>query len=190
MTDVRRISVTYPGALAARYRWGGSGSAAEVYASSEGGGSLADHAELAGPDPERMCRAELRVEGPLGTWTARFASPVFDEPAGLLWDSEALLIVKYGFLAYALASRTGALRWAHIASTPTVAVLGSTRLPHVLLQSEIETVALDPAGAVRWRLAHGDVIASAELLAGKLALTSYGGSVSLLDPVNGRTLRQ
>ena len=106
-----------------------------------------------------MCRAEVRVEGPLGIWTARFASPVFDEPAGLLWDSEALLVVKYGFLAYALASRTGELRWAYVAGTPTVAVLGSTRLPHVLVQSEVETVALDPAGAVRWRVAHGDVVA-------------------------------
>ena len=63
-----------------------------------------------------------------------------------------------------------------------VAVLGSTRLPHVLVQSEVETVALDPAGTVRWRVAHGDVVASAELVAGRLAITSYSGGVSLLDP--------
>ena len=46
----------------------------------------------------------------------------------------------------------------------------------------METVALDAGGVVRWRVAHGDVIASAELVAGQLALTSYGGDVALLDP--------
>ena len=188
MIEVRRATVNYPGGLVARYRWGGSGSAAEVFASSEGSGDLVDHAELAGPNPERMCRAELRVEGPLGTWTARFASPIFDEPGALLWDSEALLVVRYGFRVYALGSRTGDLRWSYLAGTPTVAVLGSSRLPHVLVQSEVETVALDPGGAVRWRVAHGEVIASAELLASQLALTSYGGDVALLDPQSGRSL--
>jgi hypothetical protein len=190
VTDARRVTVNYPGGLVARYRWGPSGSGDLVFASSEGSGSLVDHADLAGPNPERMCRAEVRVEGPLGAWTARLASPVFDEPDGTLWDSEALLVIKYGFLAYALASRTGELRWAHGSGTPTVAVLGSTRLPHVLVQSELETVALDPAGSVRWRVAHADVVSSAELLASQLALTSYGGSVSLLDPLSGRSLAQ
>jgi hypothetical protein len=188
VTDVHRLTVNYPGGLTARYRWGGSGSGTLVFASSEGSGSLVDLAVMAGPNLQRMCRAEMRVEGPLGIWTARFASPVFDEPAGLLWDSEALLVVKYGFLAYALASRSGSLGWAHASGTPTVAVLGSTRLPHVLLQSEVETVALDPAGVVRWRVAHGDVVASAALHANALALTSYGGALSLLDPLSGRRL--
>ncbi len=97
-----------------------------------------------------MCRAELRVEGPAGHVDGiRLASPVFDEPAGLLWDSEALLVVKYGFVVYALGSRTGELRWSHRSGTPLVAVLGSSRLPHVILQSEIETLALDPHGRVR-----------------------------------------
>lgn len=188
MIEVQRATVAYPGGLAARYRWGGSGSADQVFLLTEGGGSLTDHAALAGGDPSRMCRAELRVEGPLGTWTVRLASPVFDEPAGLLWDSEALLVVTYGFLAYAFASRTGELAWSHRSGTPLVALLGSTRLPHVVLQSEVETVALDAAGGTLWRVAHQDVIASAELLGGNLALTSYGGAVALLDAQTGRSL--
>lgn len=189
MSDVRRTSVGYPGGLAARYRWGGSGSADEVFALSGSGGRLTDHAELAGGDPERMCRAELRVEGPLGTWTARFASPVFDEPSGLVWDTESQLVVKYGFRVYGLAARSGELRWSHLSGTPIVAVLGSPRLDHVLVQSEVETVALTPDGAVRWRVAHSDVIASAELVGGRLTLASYGGDVAAFDPVSGQPLR-
>jgi hypothetical protein len=188
VSDVERVTIAYPGGLTARYRWGGSASGDTVFALSEVGGSLVDHAPLAGGDPARMCRAELRVEGPLGTWTARFASPVYDEPAGLLWDAEALLIVTYGFVAYALGSRTGELRWSHGSGTPLVAVLGSTRLPHVILQSEVETMALDPGGQVVWRVAHREVIEAAELMAGRLVLTSYGGDVALLDPDSGRDL--
>ena len=93
MSEVQRATVGYPGGVAARYRWGGSGSADEVFGLSESGGTLTDHVALAGGDPARMCRAELRVEGPLGRWTARFASPVFDEPAGRLWDAQAQLVV-------------------------------------------------------------------------------------------------
>jgi hypothetical protein len=190
VSEVQRATIAYPGGLTARYRWAGSGSADEVFALSEGSGSLTEHAALAGGDAKRMCRAELRVEGPLGEWTARFASPVFDEPAGLLWDSEALLVVKYGFRAYGLANRTGELRWSHLSGTPMVTILGSTRLPHVLLQSEVETIALDPAGGVVWRVAHSDVISTAELIGGRLVLSSFGGDVSALDPSSGRTLPQ
>jgi hypothetical protein len=185
--EVQRATIAYPGGLTARYRWGGSGSADEVFALSESSGSLTDHVALAGGDAARMCRAELRMEGPLGEWTARFASPVFDRPASQLWDSEALLVIKYGFLAYALASRTGELRWSHRSGTPLVAVLGSTRLSHVVLQSEVETLALDATGSVTWRVAHSDVIAAAERLGGRLVLTSFAGDVAVLDPATGRT---
>jgi hypothetical protein len=189
VTEVQRSSVGYPGGLAARYRWGGSSSADEVFALSETGGTLTDHVELAGGDPARMCRAELRVEGPLGTWTARFASPVFDEPDGLAWDTAAQLVVKYGFRVYGLAGRTGELVWTHLSGTPIVAVLGSPRLDHVIVQSEVETVALDLGGEVRWRAAHSDVISAAELTGGVLTLTTYTGEVIGLDPVAGRSLR-
>lgn len=188
MSEVQRRTVAYPGGLTARFRWAGSGQRDEVAALSEGQGSLADHGLLAGPHPERLCAAEVRIEGPIGEWTARLASPVFDTPEAVLWDTEALLVVKYGFLAYALASRSGELRWTYQAGTPLVTVLASTRLAHVLLQSEVETVAIDATGGVRWRVAHSDVVAGAELVAGSLAVTSYGGAVSLLDPGDGRTL--
>lgn len=188
MSEVRRASIGYPGGLAARYRWGGSGSAEEVFALSESGGALTDHADLAGGDPARMCRAELRIEGPLGVWTTRLASPVFDEPAGLLWDEHMQLVVKYGFRVYGLAARTGELRWSHLSGTPIVTVLGSPRVDHVIVQSEVETVALGPAGEVRWRVAQSDVVASAELVGGTLTITSYGGDVAAIDPVTGRPL--
>ncbi len=188
MSEVGRATVGYPGGLAARYRWGGSGSAEDVFALSESGGELTDHAELAGGDPARMCRAELRVEGPLGTWTARFASPVFDEPTGLAWDTEAQLVVKYGFRVYGLGSRTGELVWSHLSGTPIISVLGSARLDHVIVQSEVETVALLADGSVRWRVAHSDVIAGAELTGGVLTLQTYGGEIVALDPVSGQGL--
>jgi len=189
VSEVQRATIGYPGGLAARYRWGGSGSADEVFGLSESGGALTDHAPLAGGDPERMCRAELRIEGPLGEWTARFASPLFDEPAGLLWDTEMQLVVKYGFRVYGFASRSGELLWSHLSGTPVVAVLGSPRLDHVILQSEVETLALDATGEVRWRVAHSDVIAAAELMGGQLTLSSYGGDVVAFDPASGRAVR-
>jgi outer membrane protein assembly factor BamB len=188
VSEVGRATVGYPGGLAARYRWGGSGSAEEVFALSETGGDLTDHAQLAGGDPVRMCRAELRVEGPLGTWTARFASPVFDEPTGLVWDTHTQLVVKYGFRVYGLASRTGVLVWTHLSGTPIVTVLGSPRLDHVIVQSEVETIAVLADGIVRWRVAHSDVIAGAELTGGVLTLQTYTGEVVALDPASGRAL--
>lgn len=189
MTEIHRSSVQYPGGLAARYRWAGNDSVTQVFELSEVGGALTDHGLLVSPEPDRLCRAELRIEGPLGTWTARFAAPIFDEPTGLIWDTQALLVVKYGFVAYGLASRSGELRWWHSSGTPLLAVLGSPRLPYVLLQSEVETFALDPDGAVAWRVAHSDVVAAAELMGGTLTLTSYGGAVSALDPLTGQSLR-
>ena len=85
MTEAQRSTVQYPGGLAARYRWGGSGSGDEVFALSEQGGTLTDHGPLVSVEPDRLCRAELRIEGPLGAWTARFATAIFDEPTALLW---------------------------------------------------------------------------------------------------------
>ena len=188
MSEPKRSTVQYPGGLAARYRWGGSGQAEAIFGLSESGGELADHGTLVSDRPDSLCRAELRIEGPLGTWTARFASTIFDEPLGLLWDTEALLVVKYGFIAYGLGSRDGGLRWWHESGTPLVAVLGSPRLDHVIVQSEVETFAIDGAGETVWRVAHSDVISAAELMGGTLALTSYTGDVAALDPASGRSL--
>jgi hypothetical protein len=188
VTEPKRAQVQYPGGLAARYRWTGTGGIAGIVALSETGGSLTDHGELVSPTPDRLCRAELRVEGPTGTWTARFASPIHDAPAGLLWDTEGLLVVRYGFEVYALEARTGTLRWHHSSRTPVVAVLGSPRLPHVLVQTEIETFALGPDGAPAWRAAHSDVVAEVELVGGRLVLTSYAGLLQALDPMTGRQL--
>lgn len=183
---VQRAQVQYPGGLAARYRWTGSGHAAELFAISEAIGRLLDHGPLVAAEPDRLCRAELHVEGPLGAWTARFASLVYDEPTGVLWDTPGLLLIKYGFHLYALGSRTGELAWSHASGTPLVAVLASPRLDHALLQSELETLALRPNGEVAWRAAHSDVIVAAELVAGNLILTAYGGQHIGLDARSGQ----
>jgi outer membrane protein assembly factor BamB len=179
-------TVIYPGGLRARWRWAGSGEGAAVFALSEAGGSLTDHGSLAGAAYEDLCRAELRVDGPAGPWTVRLASLIFDEPAAVAWDDHALLVVKYGFLVYAFEARTGALRWSHRSAAPLLAILGSPRLGHVLAQSEIETFALEPDGEVAWRVAHSDVVTAAELVGGRLVLTSFDGAISALDPATGR----
>lgn len=183
---VERLAVQYPGGLAARYRWGGTGSAAEVFGTSEAHGQLIDHGSLVDQQPDRLCRAELRVEGPAGAWTARFASPVYDEPQGVLWDSAGLLLLKYGFVLYALVARTGELAWKFRSGTPAVAILASARLDHVLMQTEIETIALRADGSVTWRAAHSDVITDAQLTAGRLDLTTYTGQHVYLDARSGQ----
>lgn len=188
MQEPQRAAVQYPGGLRARYRWVGSGQAGALEAVSESTGSLMDHGPLVSPDPDRLCRAELRIEGPVGIWTARFASPIWDEPGGLFWDTPGLLVVKYGFATYGLAGRSGELRWWHASRTPVLAVLGSSRLPHVIVQSELETFALREDGDVAWRLAHADVVTEADLVGGRLVLTSYGGLYQPLDPFTGRML--
>ncbi len=184
--EPHRSTVRYPGGLAARFRWTGTGGAAAMTALSEVGGTLTDHGPLVAEEPDRLCRAELRVEGPLGTWTARFASLVFDEPRGVLWDTPGLLLVRYGFRVYALAARTGELRWSRDSGTPLVALLASSRLGHVLAQSEVETLALDTQGEVVWRVPHAEVITDAELIGGRLVLTAWGGTHLALDPRTGR----
>jgi outer membrane protein assembly factor BamB len=185
-SDPHQEIVSYPGGIRARYRWAGSGQGPAVFALSEAGGALHEYGELVSPTYERLCRAELRVESPGGTWAARFASPIFDAPAGLAWDTAGLLVVKYGFFTYALGSRAGELRWSHRSGSPLVAVLGSSRLDHVIVQAEVETFAVEADGEVRWRVAHSDVVAEAELVGGTLVLSSYGGLLSALDPTTGR----
>lgn len=186
-SEPRDATIAYPGGLRARWRWGGSGQAAAVFALSEAGGTLIDHGGLAGPDPDSRCRAELRLDGPGGAWTARFASTINDEPAAALWDTAGQLVVKYGFHAYGLEARTGVLAWSHRSATPILAVFASSRLRHVIVQAEIETFAIEADGAVAWRIAHSDVVTGAELVGGHLVLTSYTGQVNALDPATGRS---
>lgn len=180
--------VQYPGAIRARYRWAGSGGASAVFALSEAGGSLVDLGPHVSGEPDALCRAELRVESPVATWTVRLASAIFDRPAGVIWDTPGLLVVKYGFHTYGFEARTGEARWEHRSRTPVLAVLASSRLRHVLVQTELETFALEEDGAVAWRAAHSDVVAGVELVGGRLVLTSYGGLLMALDPTTGREL--
>ena len=185
-TVVERLAVKYPGGISARYRWVGSGAGPALFGISEAAGVMTDHGRLAGPDPDRLCRLELRIESPGGAWTARFASVIYDEPQGALWDSAGLLLVKYGFALYALQARGGELAWTHMSGTPVLAVLTSTRLDHVLLQTELETIALREDGGVAWRAAHNEVVVGAQLIAGRLDLTTYAGAHVYLDAATGR----
>ena len=179
-------TITYPGGLRARWRWAGSGQGPAVFALSEAGGTLVDHGPLVSADYEALCRAELRIDGPGGSWSVRLASTIYDEPAGLLWDEPGLFVVKYGFHTYAVDARSGVLRWNHRSATPLLAVVASPRLAHVIAQAEIETFALEQDGTVAWRIAHSDVVTEVELVGGRLVLTSFGGQVSALDPSTGR----
>lgn len=184
--EPRNATITYPGGLRARWRWGGSGQGPAVFALTEAGGDLVDLGPRVSSEPDALCRAELRMDGPRGSWTARFASTISDEPRAVYWDTHGLLVVAYGSHAYALAASNGEPRWDHRSATPVVGLFGSPRLPHVLLQAELETFAIDPDGTVAWRIAHSDVVTAAELIGGRLVLTGYGGQVSALDPATGR----
>lgn len=179
-------TVTYPGGLRARWRWGGSAAAASVFALSELGGEPVDLGTLVSPDPDALCRAELHVDGPRGAWTTRFASLIHDRPRAIHWDTAGLLVVAYGFATYGLDASTGVHQWDHRSATPIVALIGSPRLEHVIVQAEIETFAIEPDGTVAWRLAHSDVVTAADLVGGRLVLTGFDGQVNALDPRTGR----
>ena len=185
--EPRNSNVTYPGGLRARWRWGGSGQATAVFALSEAGGSLVDLGPRISEDPDALCRAELRAEGPRGAWTVRLASLIYDEPRALYWDTAGILVVAYGFHAYGLDVTTGEPRWMHRSATPLIALLGSPRIAHVIVQSELETFAIDPDGDVAWRVAHSDVVTAADLVGGRLVLTGFGGQANALDPTTGRS---
>lgn len=184
--EPRDATISYPGGLRARWRWGGSGQAAAVFALSEAGGSLIDLGSEVSSAPDELCRAELRVDGPAGGWSVRFASTLSDEPTAVLWDTAGQLVVKYGFHAYGLDARAGTADWTHRSATPLLAVFASSRLRHVILQAELETFAIEADGTVAWRIAHSDVVTEAAMVGGRLVLTGYGGGVNALDPATGR----
>jgi outer membrane protein assembly factor BamB len=184
--EPRNATIQYPGGLRARWRWAGTGQGDAVFALTEAGGTLHENGLVAAEDFAGLCRAELRLEGPGGAWTARFASAIFDDPRAVYVDTEGLLVVAFGFHTYGLDARTGERRWAHRSATPIVGLFGSSRLAHVIVQSEIETFAIEPDGTVAWRVAHSDVVTAAELVGAQLVLTSFGGEVIALDPRTGR----
>ena len=184
--EPRDATVTYPGGLRARWRWGGSGQGAAVFALSEVGGELRDLGPEVSSEPDALCRAELHIDGPAGSWSTRFASTINDEPVAQLWDTAGQLVVKYGFHGYGLEARTGAPSWIHRSATPLLAVFASSRLRHVILQAELETFAIEADGTVAWRIAHTDVVTAATLVGGRLVLTAYGGGVNAIDPSTGR----
>ena len=188
MAATRDLVVAYPGGLRARFRWAGSGQGDEVFALSETGGTLTDLGPSVSDDPDALCRAELRVDTPVGAWTVRLASRIYDEPVGLAWDTAGLLVVSYGFHVYGLEARTGVAAWIHRSATPIVALVGSSRLDHVIAVAEIETVALGAGGDAIWRVAHSDVVSQAQLVGGRLVLTAYSGETIALDPGTGRTI--
>jgi PQQ-like domain len=187
-SEPRNATVTYPGGLRGRWRWGGSGQAEDVFALSETGGGLVDLGPRVSDDPDALCRAEVRLEGPRGAWTARFASTIYDEPRAIYWDTEGLLVVAYGFHTFGLDAATGEPRWEHRSATPIIALLGSPRLGHVIVQAEIETFALEADGTVGWRVAHSDVVTAAALVGGRLVLTGFDGQHNALDPSSGRAV--
>jgi len=180
------LTVAYPAGLRARWRWGGSGASAEVFALTEAGGELYDLGPRVSADPDALCRAELHVDGPRGSWTTRFASTIYDEPRAAYRDTSALLVVAYGFHSYGLDAATGEVRWDHRSATPLIALLGTPRIAHVIVQSELETFAIDDDGEVAWRVAHSDVVTAADLIGGRLVLTGFAGQVNTLDPSTGR----
>jgi hypothetical protein len=185
-TEPENATIAYSGGLRARWRWGGSGSGPEVFALSEAGGNLIDLGTRVSADPDALCRAELRLEGPRGAWTARFASLIHDVPRAIHWDSAGLLVVAYGFHTFGLEVAGGDARWEHRSATPLIGLLGSSRLAHVLVQSELETFAIEPDGTVAWRVAHSDVVTAVELVGGRLVLTGFAGQLSAIDPATGR----
>lgn len=126
------------------------------------------------------------MDGPAGAWTLRLASTINDEPSARHWDTAGQLVIKYGFHAYGVDARTGTFRWSHRSATPLLDVFASSRLRHVLLQAELETFAIEPDGAVAWRIAHTDVVVEAAMVGGRLVLTGYGGGVNAIDPATGR----
>ncbi len=95
--------------------------------------------------------------------------------------------MSYGFHTFGLATATGEPAWEHRSATPIVALIGSSRWPHVIVQGELETFAIESDGTVAWRLAHSDVVTAAELIGGRLVLTSYDGQLNALDPATGRS---
>ena len=139
-------------------------------------------------DPDALCRAELRLEGPRGAWTARFASLIHDEPRALHWDSAGLLVVAYGF--HTLRPRDGdrRRRAGSIARRRRSSPCSVRRVsPTSSSRPRSRRSPSSPTGSVAWRVAHSEVVTAADLLGGRLVLTGFDGQVTSLDPATGRS---
>ena len=141
-------------------------------------------------DPNRCAARSSALEGPRGAWTARFASAIYDEPRAPLLGQRRPAGRAYGFHTFGLDVASGDASWDHRSATPIVALFGSSRLAHVIVQSELETFAIEPDGTVAWRVAHSDVVTAAEIVGGRLVLTGYRrpGQRSI-DPADGARRR-
>ena len=185
--EPRNATITYPGGLRARWRWGGSGSAPEVFALSEAGGELIDLGPRVAADPTR-CAAPSCVSrdraGPGRPGSPRSSTTSRGRSTG---TAPACSSSPTGSTPTASRRRPATARWEHRSATPILALLGSPRLAHVMVQAEIETFAIEPDGSVAWRVAHSEVVTAAELIGGRLVLTGFGGQVTSLDPATGRS---
>ena len=143
--EPRNATITYPGGLRARWRWGGSGQAAAVFALSEAGGTLVDLGPQVAADPDALCRAELRVEGPRGAWTARFASTIHDEPRGAATGTPpGCSSWRTASTRTASSARPASRAGTHRSATPILALLGVAAAARTsLVQAEIETFAIE-----------------------------------------------
>ena len=128
-------------------------------------GTLIDLGPHVSEDPDALCRAELRLEGPRGAWTARFASVIYDEPRALYWDTAGLLVVAYGFHAFGLdaGDRRAALGAPLGDATDRAAGLSAAGpRPRPVGARDVRD---RPDGTVAWRVAHSDVVTAADLSA-------------------------
>ena len=190
-TEPRNAPSPIPGGLRARWRWGGSGSGPAVFALSEARwrtgrpghrASRPIRSRCAAPSCDSRARAAPgRPASPRSSTTSRGRST--GTPTGLL-------VVAYGFHTYGLEVDSGeAPLGPPVGDAARSPCFGSPRLAHVIVQSELETFAIEPDGTVAWRVAHSDVVTAADLLGGRLVLTSFDGQVSALDPATGRSRR-
>ena len=145
----------------------GGGAAADrapaVFALSEAGGALVDLSPVAAGSRAAVPRRAAprgparRVVGALRVAHPRRAARAPLGHRRRCWSSPT------GSTPTASRSRRARPRWDHRSATPIIALLGSPRLAHVIVQSELETFAIEPDGTVAWRVAHSDVVTAADL---------------------------
>ena len=179
-------TIAYPGGLRARWRWGGSGSGPQVFALSEVGGDAGRPRARASPPTPSPVPRRAAPRGPARRLDGAVRLAHLTTSRGRCTGTpRACSSSPTGSTPSASRSRSGDARWDHRSATPIIALLGSPRLAHVVVQAELETFAIEPDGTVAWRVAHSDVVTAAELVGGRLVLTSFGGQVQRARPGDG-----